>query len=353
MKFKIDRRILIIVGGVLILLSLGLLLYFLLSGKEDEPVVPPGSIEQPVGRSDGTEVDIEKDVSDDADINDTGRIYKLDKEGHVENVKQFVNLMGKSSWFERSYGDGYYLWLPSERETFYVIDYDTLTETLTFVFPEPVPVKQFLDGGFLTDDQIDTYMEDLFREYLGLQFKFENSEVIKTREKIEIRSNRIIDDLPLNTRGPESYSDRVEISENGDLVSGKIVLMEYMEPGAEVEIINPGLIGRVINRTDYPKDFHQMAPIGFQVEFPEVDTDDPNYLGDAIEVPESRYVGQIDRCTAKKMDLVYYFFTTDADEVSPTYRIECLGETEIENEEYVVPVVVYTNAIDPDLVFVP
>lgn len=349
-----DKRRLILFGVGLLLLLLFLLFVNSVFSPKDQPL-PPGGVDQQFNYDQGAKVSIDPDLTAKIDISeDRYYVYDIQHLNHSDVVQQFMIKIGKAFWTKQQFDEIYYIWQKSSSDTLQLVDYDAIQDKAFFRFDQPVELDLIHNGGVLSTDMLDNFFRDFIKEYFGSTADFSEARISRTGQTYRIEVNRNIDGIQVQNPGFNEYTDYIVIEQDGALIEGQVYLFELGER-TEVSLIDPNLLGSVINRADYPKDINELAPIGLDLTSIGSEPYDPasGFLGDAPPQSDIDKMPTPDSCKVRTIDVVYYYIRATTKNLAPAFRMDCRGTITYEGEQYVVPLIIYANALDPELVYVP
>lgn len=329
----------------------GILLYLFVRNSENTPEYdsPTELITQPFNFDTSVRIDIPDSLVGEINAVRSLSVYKISDETHLSNVSSFISKVGLESWKMENFGGIYYLWTDNNEETsYYLIDYDLGQDKVFIRLPDPIQISSEISIPSVGDEST-LFLESFVKEYLDRDVKYTNQKISRNGGTTTIEANRLIGDKKTMLSGLSEFTDYIKITENGELLEAQVYLFELEEIGYSVGMIQPELMQRLLNRSDFPKDIHRMLPIGWSS-----DSSDDLFLGDVHKEVLDASEQAIDNCTVEDIQIVYYYSSRNITKyISPTFRMYCVGEVTIDGSRYDVPLVVYANALDPEFVFVP
>lgn len=314
-----------------------------------QPIDDAGLIEQPLSFSRGKRIKISDDIEGDFDRKDTSLvIYEVTSTDKTSLIDQFI--------FEIGIG-GFTLTTDSElikirEQADNRIEYNTLTEELTFTFDGPISLAT-IDRALFKTDELQDYFNEFIRIYIDPTFEHTNFTVTEERDSFLIEADRKIGDYHLETSGFFPNPDFIRIEKDGDLIEGKILLMSLTDNEDLVsDIIDIDELRSLINSDIYPKEFNQ-GPIAVAEE--DIDLPDPaDAPANTGIIPlEAEEIRETNDCDTENIEIVYFYLNQNYLNLSPVYKISCAGVINHRGRTYDVNVIIYANALDPDRVFIP
>lgn len=366
---KVKRRLNSLTKEQLVGLSIAIVflmigaVYFALVGIDGKSgqgsKIEPGSVEQPLPYSSDKKIVIDledKEVTEEIKYEELP-VYQIVKENHYNTVQNFMSDIGMGFATKENYDDIVYYWKEGENTSFYITEYNSVLDKVFFRF-ETAKSPRSLNVSSVRQEELGNFFQKFAQQYWGRDYKYQNFKVSFEGRNYKIEANRLIGDIPLYISGINTYSDYLVVTSEGKIVEGEFHLFDYdAESGEVLDLVQPDLLASVISRDDYPKEFNQLQPIGF--DFSKYGAQEQEYdesgqfLGDLSITDYSEIIPEVKQCNASKVTLVYLFVNNNSQYITPTYRIDCMGEVIVDKEEYDVPVIIYTSAIDPEYVYVP
>ncbi|MCB9790817.1 hypothetical protein H6764_02225 [Candidatus Nomurabacteria bacterium] len=343
-----NRKNLIIAAVIIVTAVLGIIAYILLKPK---PKLEPGSVDQPLGTDIQVSVDIPVD-NQPQDLVDKLSVYDIEEIDRTDVIAQFLSSIGKGLLQKEALGTDLVYWKDSPTEDYYLVEYNRIFDDVFFRFENPATPSK-LGTSFVTRDTLPNFFTEFINEYFKNDFKFTNFNITTVSEGYRVEANRVVNDIPLERPGSSKYSDYIIVQEDGDIVEGSVTLFTIDSSSAiETALVPVADLGSYLLRKDYPKDFNQGFPIGLDITNFGYNPYDENgdFNGDPppdFEIPEAT------SCTADAVNVVYLFNRLGFKKLTPVYRIDCTGEITFGGSQFKVPIVIYANAIDPDVVYVP
>lgn len=343
MELKINKKTLIIIGGLILLgIVIGVTVFLLTKG--DDSSLPDDGIEIPLNYSETRNVEIPSDTTLENKTSES-YVYKISLEGRENLIFDLVENSNVSHYSYRV-SETLYQWGGADTTYVDLITYDSTSQYVNFNTETPVSVSG-VSRPIDNEDEAYELAVSIAQEILGDSTDYALVNVEVEDGNYVVNFSRLVSDLKVEAPMLGDYSDTLTLNEDGQIVFGKILLANYYDSVA-VDIVNFNQIGNYLSSENYPYTFIPGAPIGYLDSLVEPE-------GDFYEVPADSEPlgGDITSCTAQSAELVYYYQSTYQTYLVPTYRIDCLGSTTIDGLKFDVPVLVYTNAINPELVYVP
>ncbi len=312
------------------------------------------TIDQPFSYDDNVSIQFEdEDLFNEFKKNEAN-IYSLEANNHSELVQSFLNKIGKGFLKKQNFDSIYYIWSKNTQDNYYLVDYDTVKDFVFFRFEEPIvldEIKNFESAIFSNPENI---LEDFAFSYFNLNFKYETPKVTTIGNEYRIQARRIIDGIPLEVKGQDSFTDYLVFDKSGKLKEGSFLLADYTDP-VNAKLFPPDYLGSSINRSEYPKDIISKLPSDFSLEdfgykpykYEEGSLGDPP----PVDFDEQDLIPS--SCKVTTFELVYYFINSSAEKLTPVYKLGCKGEITFQDKSFTVPVTIFANALDPDLVYIP
>lgn len=353
---KKNKVVAAIVVGILLLLIIALSIYLLLGGGEEE--IPRGSIDQPFNYEEDKKIVINNDVNFsnyNPDSDRSAPVYTINQVNQVDNVKNFLREIGKGLMKIEAYEDVVYYWRENTSQDHYLVEYNALTDRLFFRFESAVD-PNLSSTAYIQEDQLEAYFHSFVNTYLNENYKYTDFKISRTGGNYRIEANRLIGKYPLYISGFETFSDYLIIEEDGDILEGQFYIVNYdLGTAKNVDLVNSYGLGSVISRSDYPKEFNQGLIEDFDYTLVNGEPYNPRDggLGDPPPTPLDNSMPELQECTAQSMSLGYLYLSKSFTMLTPAYRIDCVGEVQFRGNRYRASALVYANAIDPELVYVP
>lgn len=344
-------------GGTILILVIVVILYLLLNPATEKPTILPGSVDQPISYEEDKDVEVPANIVIKNDLgDDTLPIFEIIKEDKVGGVQDFLVAAGHGFDKRISVEDIVYTWSENESGTLYVTEYNSIYDRVFFRFEDSVDFN-ISSGSILTESDMETFFVDFVHEVWNSDFEYINFNVSLEGNSYRVEANRAIGEYPLEVSGFESYSDYLVVDRDGKVSEGRFYLFEYDTDSAQyLDLLSIDLLDSVINRDDYPKEFNQLTPIGFEEAYPDLNPfqhEDGTTYGDVPAFDAISEMDDLDRCTTEKVSIVYLYFTNNYNELSPVYRLDCRGDIVFDGKVFETWAVIYASAIDPEYVYVP
>lgn len=311
-------------------------------------------IDQPYNYDDSVRIVFDRANIEDNVKQDRANAYTIKKVDHSELIQQFLNKIGKGFWRKRSYDGVFYVWAKDANENFYIADYDPVNSQLFLRFEDPVELEGLSDVTSRLASSPASILEKVFYEYFDMSFNFDEPKVSTFNRETRIEARRLVDGIPLEVPGRSGYTDYLILDQGGRLKEANFLLLE-LEDASRVDLFSVELLGQVINRSDYPKDVIVDLPIGLDLTSLGYEPYDyaSDFLGDPPPLDLEDVQLTPETCKVTSIELVYYFVRTTTEKLTPSYKVLCRGEVDVKGKQYSVPVTIFSNAIDPELVYVP
>ncbi len=311
-------------------------------------------VDQPFNYDDNVEITVSDSVVKDVEITNKANLYNIDKTDNSILVQNFLNKIGKGFWRKTNFDDIYYVWSEDGGVGHYLADYDISKDSIFFRFEDPLELDEIENIDYKIDTAPTLLMDEVLLTYFDIDVELEDPEVSTYGNEIRMSTRRLIDDIPVEVRGNDSFSYYFVFDIAGRLKEGQVLLTSFVEP-EKVRIFDIEYLGNSINQKAYPKDIIAKLPSDFDLEDLGYEPyeyaegfygDPPPYeFDDEDLIPEE--------CTVTAIELVYYFVRTSVEKLTPVYKLGCRGEVTIEEQTYLVPLTIFANALDPELVYVP
>lgn len=342
--------------GVLILLTLLYIFFAFIGSGETE--IPEGSVDQPIPVTDGKEVEFNDDTT--FTNFEPGRVasapvYNIEVENKFNTVRAFLTGIGKGFMRLEEYEDVVYYWRDYPEDEVYIVEYNAITDRVYFRFESAVDVNVG-DGRYLRTEDLENYFHQYVSTYWDASYRYTDFNISRQGTGYRIEASRLIGSYPLQISGFEEFSDYIVIEDDGDLIEGQIYLVNIdLESAENVSLIEAATLGALINSDEYPKDFYQLAPddLDYTLIFGQPYSPIDSSLGDPPPTVNQGEIPELESCVAERVTLVYIYLSTHYERLTPAYRVNCVGQIEFRGESYRTEAILFTNAIDPDLVYVP
>lgn len=362
LKSIFSNKKVLLIFGIFLIIGLILILLLTLGEKEDEISrypEPDELVEQPYNYDNYSSIQIPPDQLENMKEGQKGidkvRLLTLLASDDNQDITSMLSKLGVTGWSMQNFSDVYYMWSNKALGEEYFADYDNKNEKLFFRFPDPIDLDLIEAPPQFTPTSGSIFLKQYMFSYLGRDVDFTNVQIEREGNFIRINANRSIDGIPVHVPTLNNFTDSILITENGELVEGDIRLFDFGEEQFASELIEPEVLARVITRDDYPKNITQRMPLGW--DYSMSDLEDVLYQdgieNDAPFIPEDYALDIVKDCTVVDSELVYYFVRSNEPYLSPSYRFLCMGEIEIEDKPYDVPLIIFASALDPALVALP
>jgi hypothetical protein len=357
---NLKKENIIFLAIILVAILIGIILYLFTTGGDDTPPkLEPGSVDQSLPFQEGKTIEI--NPNDEGFVNEVNYdklpVYELIADNHVDLVRTFLVESGNGTFRQENYSDIVYQWTANKSDDFYAVEYSVAFDRVFFRFEEGFSPSKLGNQSY-SKDSLAQYFTSFAQGYFNSEFEYTDFKVSTVGRDFKIEANRSIDGVPLEVSGFQEFSDYLIVEENGEVSEGQFYLFEYDEKsGVELDLLSPLQLGSVISRDDYPREFNQRAPVGYDPsdfgyeEYPL----DPgsSFAGDPPLSESLEEIPTVTSCTATGMKVVYFFTNTSTNKLAPVYKIDCHSKVMISDKEYDVPVVIYASAIDPEYVYIP
>ena len=272
------------------------------------------------------------------------KIYDIDMQNRHELVDNFLVDIGVSGMQKTEVDEKYYQWKKGED----IVQYDQYTETLYFKFEESV-TPLGLSQGFVGEEELNEYFEGFVQTYINKSFSYDNFDIEKERGQFRIMARRLVEGgYPLEISGYDSYTDYLIIEDDGDIKEGRLLLVTYSDYKAvRLNVVTPDSIETYTNSDLYPKEVNQGFAELISGRRKSRSSVSGHFTEYEIEFPKVKDI------EIKEIEIVYFFASTYYAKLIPAYKLTGESNVSYEGGEFLVPVVIYSNAMDPNFVYVP
>lgn len=343
-KLKQNKKIVVIILAVMVVITvwwIATILANMSKGIDDEKFL----VEIPLNNDVSHSPAINKNIYNSTDFPDKLGIYKFLKNDNGDVVNSFLVNVGKSSMLKSVSEEGYTRWEKGEE----VVEYTDNYAKLSFYFEDGVAMPLSIN---ITDtDSGEKLLESFYKLYFNKEYTFTDVRIVQDGLNRNIEGARNVSGLPLYGLGYDTRSDRITIDGRGKLKSGSLTLVEFEStPAQEISLVHITNLQEVMRKSDYPKVVYE----GFSEDLIKYATD--SYQEEENELPEGAdnliYKTLTPQSTAKFVKLVYYFSDTSLQYLVPSYQIYSDGRVIYDGKSFDMPLVIYTNALDPDRVYI-
>ncbi len=307
-----------------------------------KPATPDALIDIPLQNYPNQRITIQQSVISNFEFEEKElEVYSIVERNNADVVDRFLTKISKSL-NRQNVSNIIILWTSATD----FAQYDVSRDEMFFRFSEPLSLTE-IPITIVTNENAKQYLDEFVSKYLQLEYEYTNVKLTKVDSNFRIEANRSIEGYPLHVPGVDTYSDYLLVEPDGDIVEGRLRLINYTTDGViSIKPVHPTNLNRLISRTDYPKEVNQDFPDGLEKEQSERDA--PGDIDEnALKFPK------VTNTVGKELSIVYFFATTDYKKLVPVYYIKGEGEILFETKTYVVPMTVYVNALDPERVYVP
>lgn len=343
MDININKKTLTFIIGTVIVGVIAAILYILLSDNTGEQL-PPKGIEQPLGYQLEQEVEIPRDITPE-DLKRKYKLLKVSQDSHDDLAQDIVTTMGKSDLGYSRSGETSHVWGDLFKEGGEYIYYEELTDSLSISFKTPAYVEGG-SAGISDETAAKSVFLNTINELFGNDYKYQINNVELSNREYRVEASRLVDGVPVELPGLAEYSDFLVFNESGYILRGQLLLAEFQDP-LTIGIIDFDDLPELLTRDAYPANYTQGAPLNYVPKQSSAPVDHADTPGDEEAIEQST------SCVVTSAQVVYYYSTVDQLHLSPTYKLSCIGNITIDGLGFEVPVLVYTNAVDPEYVYIP
>jgi hypothetical protein len=326
------KKTLKIIAILIITILIIVLAYFIFFKKKDGTNNENVELESiPIANNDIT-VNIEDDIYEIDQVETP--ILKISENIQIEFIEEIIENKDLNLKLLLEIEGVSYRWCNSE-ETRCIV-YDVIPNTLSFSFSE-APLALDVDVSNIQDPK---EIWSIFLEEFGIDiFEYTNQKISRNDSGFNIVANRAFNEIPFENISYIQYSDILRFDKKGFLLSGKLLIVDFLEEDKQ-DLVNISKLGDIINNGKYPKQYIVDKSTLNIAQIQEGQDVDYNYSETVID---------IQKCIPNDIELVYIFKTRNTSEyIIPAYKIYCNGELEYDSKLYTLPVFVYTNAISPE-----
>ncbi len=157
-------------------------------------------------------------------------------------------------------------------------------------------------------------------------------------------ANRILyEDLPVNINGVQNHTDHISLKD-GKIGLVKIFLGSFKRIDEELPILSSRELGEKLNDKDYPKVIYPSLS-----DLPEELLNSFSYLHTKNHVKNKEaFEASINNCVQdSNLEVVYLYKYAEQGLLLPTYKLDTKCTATYKGKKYIVPALVFLNAIDP------
>ncbi len=337
-----------VIFGLSIIIVSALLIWAILSSRENNQPTPVTLIEVPLNNRVNHRPFINRDIVENTQFPEALPVYKLIERNYSSTVDTFLNQLNKGGMTKSSVQGRLYTWIRGEE----YVEYIPNLQTLYFNFTDAADTG--INTRVINAESGRQYLEEFYQKFFSRDYDFTDVSAVQTGNRIRIQASRVVNELPLNLSTYEGYTDYVVIDTNGNLIEGKLLVVEYEMSNPDViKLVHISNLQRAMNSLDYPKTVVQgYNPIIGELSDEEPHTDEEGEThGDVTEESSSFPIATSSNTESAK--LVYLFTDSGAIHLSPVYKLEGEGSVVFKGQSITIPVIVYTNALIPDRVYIP
>ena len=317
------KMTLIIIVGVGIVLILVGVFFLLKNTTEKKAQYPEETIEiESIGTSD------EEIILDDEKIFSSGDYQYYNVEATNVSVPTFISKLNIKLIREETGVENVKRWV---KDTSYV-SYDLTSNYLQFEFSTPIPSTSDLTSSKGVSDWI--------YENLKLELACKIDNVFQSGSFQYVYANILLEDTTVDFKGrDDKFSLFFILNSRGDIKSGGLLLLDIAKEKYMLPLIDYNYLQSVINEEIYPKEiFSDFGSIS--------DTLELSYISNDWEKIEE----SLDNCNVTEGKVIYYYSDNEQRYLLPVYKLQSFCEVTYQEEIYIVPSTIYTNAVSPEYI---
>jgi hypothetical protein len=332
MRKENKKKVIIIIFILLVIISF-IILFLLLREKEtDYPETP--IVQETLYGYEESEIDM---------TNLPQKEYGSYKVWGISDIIGFDTVEGMVSKINTnmlltSHEPVYYHWNDNQDD---LVTYSLFQNKVKFDLKEGIP---------WSENEISSYSFSKFvKEYLNKEWNY--SDVIKKDLGGGMSiyyANRLTEDgVPIEMPSSFAETDYI-VLRNGNIISGDILLVDFVDVGVDVPLMDTRELSKYINRSEYPKllniRLYDLVPV-----FSEIVADPNPYLNPLfMEIID----GEKD-CRALDSRVVYYYTNFDHKFLTPIFKLDLECQYEYMDEVYYFTGTGYASSIDPYYISIP
>jgi hypothetical protein len=326
---KTNKKKLIIIPLILIfLIGVTVLLFIYFSPKEENEYPTEPIIQESLIGGDNTRIDV-KSLEEDEPVD--YKLWEISNKISLEEINLMISQVNPSLELTQQDEGVYYYWTDNKGSSF---QYSLLRNQLVFTLEEGISWNEVE----LTGDSFSLFVRRYFDK--GWEYRLNSKVVYPDGSTIYYANRKLPDGLLLETSDLYNETDYLTL-QNGKIVSGRILLTEFIDTEKYVPVLNFKELSKYINLSDYPKSLYFN-----QGKLATILSIEDEYLNDEILELQK----EITDCRATGNKTVYLYKSFSQELLTPVFKLDLECSLEYQNSEYSVPSVAYVNAIDPNYV---
>lgn len=322
-------------------------IYSLISNIVDPTTTDLIDIPLPTGTE--LEISIPKSTYEDLDLKNkpTKDIYYVQEVDQSGQIEIFLARIGKTNLSKEKSAELLTIWSDTDD----LFQYSQNESEIFFRFSDPVAIPD-VDFGYINSKNGADALAQVARAITGEIYTYTNVKVGEEGGTFRIEANREVDGVRIERPGISEYSDYLIVDDAGQIVEGRLFLPVFSDVSLRVKIIHPTNLAGIVGKEVYPKEVNQgyarsITEEDYQDASTTVDSSLNDVTLESLEFPKATDI------TVEELELVYFFSNHNYPEIFPIYKIQGTGTVTFKGKEYVVPVLIYASALDPDLVYIP
>lgn len=324
------KKIILFIIGSLILLSLAILSWYLISniGKKNYPKEPIAQESLPAYENRKISLTELKD-NEQLDY----KLWSISSKTNLEGIEKMIDEIGLVLEIDMEKEGEYYLWGDLENDYF---EYYLSKNSLIFNIEDGIA----WDEAELTANSFSEFA----KKYLGKDWKYEIVRKDRFSSGYIYYAKRLLEtDSAVETMELHNETDYL-MMQNGKIMFGEFLLTEFVDTKITIPLIKLSDLNKVLNLSGYPK-IISSKPSEIAVALSIED----NYLNEEIlDIQEG-----IRDCSATNYNIVYLYKTFAQSYLTPVYKLSLECKVDYNSKEYQVPAIGYVNAINMDYVYTP
>jgi hypothetical protein len=329
-KEPLFRWVALGVGIVLIIILINIILLF--SKKNEVDFL----VEVPLGYQTGPQIKISRDISENLDFDPKMKVFKYESI-QATKLPLIINNLGLNYDSQKLLEQGLKSWEKGKSRAIF----NDATETISFELEDPLTTSE---SKFLTRKNADDFINSLLKT-LGFPNEYRVIDYEELPSEVRIKFSIVTPTEEVIERGgDDEFTDSLILTREGAIKSGRLTTIQVieLEEADFVSIIHPTQIQSLSSYQDFPKEISQRLPLSNDIEYLLEDTDESYVLTPIAKTYETN-----------KMEIIYLFDPLKSVYITPVYKLLSEGEITYNGEEYIVPALIYLNAIDPKSVYIP
>ncbi len=326
---KTNKKKLILIFLILLfIVALAILSFLYFSPKENKTYPADPITQESLIGGDETKIEL-KSLEEDESID--YKLWEISNKVSLEEINLMISQVNPQLELTEQEEGEYYYWTDDKEGTF---QYSLLRNYLLFNLEEGISWNEVE----LTASSFSLFAGRYFDK--PWDYKFNSKVPYPDGSTVYYANRKLPNGLLLETADLYNETDYLTLKD-GKIVSGKILLTEFIDTGKYVPTLGFEELSKYINLSEYPKSIHlnpgKIATI-LSIE--------DEYLNDEILELQR----EITDCRATGSKMVYLYKSFSQELLTPVFKLGLECTVEYQNTEYSVPSTAYVNAIEPNYV---